>query len=47
MKKAEDNLRKKQADIEGAREGVARGAREVKGMEKDLEDIQKRREKVR
>lgn len=46
VKKAEENLQAKKADIERAREDVERGGREVTGMEKELEEIHRRREKV-
>lgn len=45
--KAAANLKQKQRAIEGAKEEVSRGGREVKGMEKEVEEIQRKREKVR
>ena len=44
--KAEQNLQQKKADIEGAKEDVARGGRECQGMEKEVVEIHRRREKV-
>ncbi|KAK1922323.1 RecF/RecN/SMC [Papiliotrema laurentii] len=43
--KAAANLKQKQRAIEGAKEEVSRGGREVKGMEKEVEEIQRKREK--
>lgn len=44
--KAADNLKRKKMEIETAKEDVARGGRECQGMEKELVEIQKRRDKV-
>jgi len=44
--KAGVGLKQKKAEIERATEDVKRGGRECQGMEKELVDIQKRREKV-
>lgn len=46
VKKAADNLKRKEAEIMQAREAIARGGSEVKGMEKELGEIQRRRDKV-
>ncbi|EIW72205.1 nuclear condensin complex protein [Tremella mesenterica] len=43
--KAADGLQKKKNEIETAKEDVSRGGRECQGMEKELAEIQKRREK--
>ena len=44
--KAADSLKRKRADIDTAKEDISRGGRECEGMEKELAEIQKRREKV-
>lgn len=46
VNKAGQNLREKKAEIETAQEDLSRGGRECQGMEKELGEIQKRREKV-
>ena len=45
--KAGDTLKLKRAEVESAKEDVSRGGRECQGMEKELVETQKRREKVR
>jgi hypothetical protein len=47
VKKAEENLKRKEAAITSARDAIAQGGSEVHGMQKELADIHKRREKVR
>lgn len=47
VKKAEEVLKRKKKDIEEQREEVDRGGRELGGMEKELGEINKRRDKVR
>ncbi len=44
--KAVDSSKRKQSEVEGAKEDVARGGRECQGMEQELVEIQKRRDKV-
>lgn len=46
VEKAGDALKRKKVEIEEAKEDVSRGGRECEGMEKELAEIQKRREKV-
>lgn len=46
MKKAEEGLKRKKRDIEVQREEVERGGGELGGMEKEVGEIQRRREKV-
>ncbi|WWC72293.1 uncharacterized protein I206_106255 [Kwoniella pini CBS 10737] len=43
--KAAENLKSKKRDIQGAKEDVERGGRACEGMEKDLDEIRKKREK--
>ncbi|ODO05464.1 hypothetical protein I350_04514 [Cryptococcus amylolentus CBS 6273] len=43
--KAADGLKRKKKDIENAKEDVTRGGRECQGMEKELAEIHKKREK--
>ncbi|WWD19905.1 hypothetical protein CI109_104374 [Kwoniella shandongensis] len=43
--KAAESLKKKKRDIDVAKEDVARGGRECQGMEKELAEIHKKREK--
>ncbi|KAK4685777.1 structural maintenance of chromosome 2, partial [Tremellales sp. Uapishka_1] len=43
--KSDFNLKQKQKDIQTAKDDVIRGGKECQGMEKELEDIQRRREK--
>ncbi|RSH91525.1 Structural maintenance of chromosomes protein 2 [Saitozyma podzolica] len=45
VEKAGDALKRKKVEIEEAKEDVSRGGRECEGMEKELAEIQKRREK--
>lgn len=44
--KAGLSLKQKKAEVERAKEDVSRGGKECQGMEKELADIHKRREKV-
>lgn len=44
--KATNNLKQKKRAIEEAKEDVSRGGREVQGMEREVTEIHKRREKV-
>lgn len=46
VEKAGKTLKQKKDEIERAKEDVTRGGRECQGMEKELLEIQKRREKV-
>lgn len=46
VKKAEENLGRKKGDVQGQREEVERGGRELEGMEGEIQDIRARREKV-
>lgn len=41
------NLKENKRAMEGAKEDVTRGGREVQGMEKEIAEIQRKREKVR
>ena len=44
--KAGESLKRKKGDIETAKKDIERGGRECEGMEKELKEIQKRRDKV-
>ena len=44
--KAGAGLKQKKAEVEAAKEDVKRGGRECEGMEKEVGEIQRRREKV-
>jgi structural maintenance of chromosome 2 len=44
--KAGDNLKRKKAEIESTKEDISRGGTQCQGMEKELVDVQKRRDKV-
>ena len=44
--KAAESLKRKKTEIETTKEGIEQGGRDVEGMEKELKEIQKRREKV-
>lgn len=46
MKKAEESLTGKKRDLEGQKEEVERGGRELDGMEGEVGEIRARREKV-
>ena len=45
--KAKETVKKKRKDIETAKGDIMRGGKECHGMEKELEDIRKKKEKVR
>lgn len=44
--KATEIAKKKRKDIETAKSDITRGGKECHGMEKELEDIRKKKEKV-
>lgn len=44
--KAAEIAKKKRKDIETAKSDITRGGKECHGMEKELEDIRKKKEKV-
>lgn len=45
--KAAETVKKKRKDIETAKSDITRGGKECHGMEKELDDIRKKKEKVR